>query len=110
MNFGSAAMLSSAVACLAGCAVAAPNDSREGSESATAAMAAKPDQRVDWNQAIELLKSGRVTVVVQLHDLSVTLTTVDGGKFSTRQPAIDAILAAIDTHAPNAAAIVVATE
>ncbi len=48
--------------------------------------------------------------MVQLHDLSVTLTTEEGGKFVTREPAIDAIFAAIAMHAPNARSIIVATE
>ncbi|MEQ1578999.1 MAG: hypothetical protein ABL964_00265 [Steroidobacteraceae bacterium] len=67
-------------------------------------------ERIDWNQAIALLRSGRVLAVVQLHDLTVTLTTDDGKRHATREPMIDAILDAITLNAPNAQAIVIATE
>lgn len=67
-------------------------------------------ERVDWNKAIALLRSGRVLAVTQLHDLSVTLSTQDGKRYATKEPTIDAIFSAITLHAPNAQAIVIATE
>jgi hypothetical protein len=75
-----------------------------------AAAATPTVERVDWNGAIALLRSGRVLAVTQLHDLSVTLTTEDGKRYATTEPTIDAILGAITLHAPNAQAIVIATE
>jgi hypothetical protein len=89
-------------ACTAAVSYAPPEASRGAS--------AEAPQRVDWNQVIALLRSGRVLAVTQLHDLSVTVTTDDGKRYATKEPAIDAILGAITLHAPNAQAIVIATE
>jgi hypothetical protein len=95
------------VVSVAACAASAP----ESLQATTAAAAtASAEQRVDWNQAITLLRSGRVIAVMQLHDLTVTLNTADGARYITNEPSIDAILAAITRHAPNAQAIIVATE
>ena len=91
---------------LAACTAAVPYATPAAAPQATALAV----ERIDWNQAIALLRSGRVAAVVQLHDLSVTLTTADDRRYATKEPAIDAILAAITMHAPNAQAIVVATE
>lgn len=88
---------------LAACTAAVSYAPQENSATAST-------ERVDWNQAIALLRSGRVLAVTQLHDLSVTLTTDDGKRHATKEPAIDAILGAITLHAPNAQSIVVATE
>jgi hypothetical protein len=91
---------------IAACTAAVPYSSPE----PTAGPAAEATGRIDWNQAISLLRSGRVLAVVQLHDLTVTLTTDDGKRHTTREPTIDAILGAITLNAPNAQAIVIATE
>lgn len=88
---------------LAACTVATPPEAAPRASAETAA-------RIDWNQAIALLRSGRVLAVTQLHDLSVMLTTDDGRQHATREPAIDAIFGAITLNAPNAQSIVVATE
>ena len=97
-RLGALAGLAMLAACTAAVSYAPP-------EAATPAA-----ERVDWNQAIALLRSGRVLAVTQLHDLTVTLTTDDGRRHATREPAIDAILGAITLHAPNAQSIVIATE
>lgn len=65
---------------------------------------------ISWSGVPALLRSGRVETIVQLHDLTVTLTTVTGQQFVTREPSLDAILAAIREHAPNADSIVRVTE
>jgi hypothetical protein len=88
---------------LTACTVAAPPEAAPRASAESAA-------RIDWNQAIALLRSGRVVAATQLHDLSVTLTTDDGRQHATKEPAIDAIFGAITLHAPNAQAIVIATE
>ncbi len=88
---------------LAACTVAAPPEAAPRASAESAA-------RIDWDQAIALLRSGRVLAVTQLHDLSVTLTTDDGRQHVTTEPAIDAIFSAMTLNAPNAQSIVVATE
>ncbi len=100
-RFAAAAGFGMFAACTAAVSYAPP-------DAASPASAAV--EQIDWNQAIALLRSGRVLAVTQLHDLSVTLTTDDGKRHATREPAIDAILSAITLNAPNAQAIVVATE
>lgn len=94
--------LSFMVACATAVPYASPDAAASGEVNA--------GQRVDWNQAIALLRSGRVLAVTQLHDLSVTLTTDDGKHYATKEPTIDAILTAIMLNAPNAQSIIVATE
>ncbi len=100
----------SGIASLAACATAAPYASREDASPAATTAPSPVNRRVDWNQAIALLKAGRVRAIVQTHDLSVTLTLAEGASVITQEPAIDAILAAISMYAPNPQAIVVATE
>ena len=91
---------------LAACAAVAP----PASPAAAPRASAEAPAQIDWNQAIALLRSGRVVAVVQLHDLSVTLTTDDGRRHATTEPTIDAIFSAITLNAPNAQSIVIATE
>jgi len=88
---------------LAACTVATPPEAAPRTSAEAAA-------RIDWNQAIALLRSGRVLAVTQLHDLTVTLTTDDGRQHVATEPAIDAIFSAMTLNAPNAQSIVVATE
>jgi hypothetical protein len=98
-RFAAAAGLGMLAACTAAVSYAPPD-----------AVSPASAERIDWNQAIALLRSGRVLAVTQLHDLSVTLTTNEGKRHATKEPGIDAILSAITLNAPNAEAIVVATE
>lgn len=98
-------------ALLAACAAGDPNHNHS-PRAQPLAQSMTPDRQVsiNWSEVPALLRSGRVEAIVQLHDLTVTLTTMDGGKFITREPSLDAILAAIREHAPNADSIVQATE
>ena len=62
--------------------------------------------RIDWNQAIALLRSGRVLAVTQLHDLTVTLTTDEiadavSAALAAKKPAIVEI--AVEEYFPTAA-------
>ncbi len=51
---------------------------------------------VSWQEAIEIIKSGRVETVFQTHSLDVTLMLKDGGQISTREPSIDLVFDVID--------------
>lgn len=98
-------------AMLVACAAAEPsrNDSSRAQPLAQAQAPGRPSS-ISWSEVPALLRSGRVVAIVQLHDLTVTLTTVDGEKIITREPSLDAILLAIREYAPNADSIVQATE
>jgi len=51
---------------------------------------------VDWETAVEILNTGEVEMVTQLHSLDVMLTMKDGSEIHTVEPTIDAIFAEID--------------
>ena len=46
---------------------------------------------VDWETAVEILNSGEVESVLQLHSLDVMLIMKDGTEVHTVEPSIDAI-------------------
>ncbi|MEX2144407.1 MAG: hypothetical protein WD740_07415 [Anaerolineales bacterium] len=50
---------------------------------------------IPWDQAVELLRSGQVTMVVQLHSGDVSLTLDNGAVVHTVGPHLDAIFAEI---------------
>lgn len=68
-----------------------------------------PDS-VDWPTAVTLLKTGQVEQVVQLHNLTVTLTLKDGQQVKTVEPTIDAIFDEIQLCGAPCSDIVLATE
>ena len=68
-----------------------------------------PDQ-VDWPTAVSLLHSGQVEMVVQLHNLTVTLTMKDGQEVKTMEPTIDAIFDEIQSCGAPCSNIMLATE
>jgi|GEM_PF-1923209 len=65
---------------------------------------------VDWGTAVEILNTGEVEVVTQLHSLDVTLTMKDGAEIHTVEPGIDAIFQEVERCGQPCAEIVVATE
>jgi hypothetical protein len=67
-------------------------------------------EQVDWETAIEILNSGDVEMVVQLHSLDVTLTMKDGSEIHTVEPTIDAIFAEIEKCGQPCSQIAIATE
>ena len=69
-----------------------------------------PPGAITWPQALTLIRSGRVRMVMQTHSLDVTLQTTSGEHYTTREPSIDAVITAIRGEAPNAGEIVIATE
>ena len=51
-----------------------------------------PDpSEVDWETAVEILNTGEVEMVAQLHSLEVILTLKDGTEIRTVEPTIDDI-------------------
>ncbi len=69
-----------------------------------------PPVAISWEQALALIRGGEVRGVMQGHDLGVTLRTESGGRYTTREPEIDAILRAVRAEAPNAGEIAIMTE
>lgn len=65
---------------------------------------------VDWETAVEILNSGDVEMVTQLHSLDVTLTMKDGSVIHTVEPTIDAIFAEIEQCGEPCSQIMMATE
>ncbi len=65
---------------------------------------------VEWETAIEILNSGEVEMVAQLHSLEVFLTLKDGTEIRTVEPAIDAIFEEVQKCGELCSQIVLATE
>ena len=65
---------------------------------------------VDWETAIEILNSGEVEMVAQLHSLDVYLTLKDGTEIRTIEPSIDAIFQEVELCGQSCREIVLATE
>lgn len=65
---------------------------------------------VDWETAIEILNTGDVEMIAQLHSLDVTLTMKDGSQIHTVEPTIDAIFQEVDSCGQPCSQIILATE
>ena len=65
---------------------------------------------ISWEEAQELIQSGDVTAVTQLHSLEVRILLEDGSTVVTQEPAIDDILDVIRDCGQPCASIVFATE
>ena len=65
---------------------------------------------VDWGTAVEILNTGQVEMVAQLHSLEVTLTMKDGSQIHTVEPVIDAIFQEVHKCGRPCSQIVLATE
>ncbi len=65
---------------------------------------------VSWQEAIDILKSGKVETVVQYHSRVVTLIMKDGGEVLTREPRIDLVFDVIEECGAPCADIGVLTE
>lgn len=78
--------------------------------SATQTDPAPYPGEVDWETAIEILNSGEVEMVAQLHNLEVYLTLNDGTEIRTIEPAIDAIFHEVQKCGEPCSQIVLATE
>ena len=66
--------------------------------------------QLTWEEAEELLLSGQVREVYQLHSLEVTLVTADGQVYRTYEPAIDDVLEVMERCGDLCAEIIFATE
>ena len=67
-------------------------------------------EEVDWPTAVELLRTGEVEEVFQLHNLTVTLIFKDGQQVKTIEPTIDAIFKEVLSCGAPCSRIVLATE
>ncbi len=65
---------------------------------------------VSWQEAIEILKSGKVDSVFQTHSRVVTLIMKDGSELQTREPSIDLVFDVIDECGAPCADIAKITE
>ena len=65
---------------------------------------------VNWETAVEILNTGSVAMVAQLHSLEVTLTMEDGSEIRTVEPRIDAIFEEVEKCGEPCGEIILATE
>lgn len=68
------------------------------------------DREVSWEEAIDILNSGEVVGVFQLHSLKVTLELEDGSMITTWEPGIDDIFDEVQKCGAPCEGIVLATE
>lgn len=67
-------------------------------------------EHISWERAVELLNSGAVTMVAQLHSGEVRLTLTNGAEVSTVGPYLDAIFDEVQKCGAPCANIVLAME
>jgi len=65
---------------------------------------------VDWETAVEILNTGEVEMVAQLHSLEVILTMKNGTEIHTVEPTIDAIFHEVEKCGQPCSQIMLATE
>lgn len=65
---------------------------------------------VDWETAVEILNTGEVEQVVQLHNLQVTFYMKDGQQIKTIEPSIDAIFQEVEKCGTPCSNIIRSTE
>ncbi len=75
-----------------------------------ASSATPQDREVTWEEAVEILNSGEVVGVYQLHSLKVTLELRDGSMITTMEPRIDDIFHEVEKCGAPCEGIVLATE
>ena len=68
------------------------------------------ETRIPWAEARELITSGDVVQVTQLHSLEVTLELENGTRLVTTEPEIDAVFDVVDACGESCADILLATE
>ena len=68
-----------------------------------------PD-KVDWETAVDILNTGEVEQIFQLHNLEVTFYMKDGQQIQTIEPNIDAIFQEVDNCGAPCSSIMLATE
>jgi hypothetical protein len=75
------------------------------------ANAATPqDREVSWEEAIEILNSGEVQGVYQLHSREVTLHLKDGSWIKTTEPGLDDIFREVEKCGSVCEGVTLATE
>jgi len=66
--------------------------------------------RINWQQAMDILKSGMALRVDQFHNLEVRILTQYGERYVTRQPRIDQVLHVIESLEPHKRGVRFGTE
>lgn len=66
--------------------------------------------QMEWEDAVDLLKTGEVAQVMQQHDLTVFLTLKDGQETKTIEPGIDKIFAEVQSCGAPCSNIILVTE
>lgn len=70
----------------------------------------EPEESISWVEARELILTGQVTQVTQLHSLKVILVLEDGRTVETFEPAIDDVFMVIEECGEQCNDIIIATE
>jgi hypothetical protein len=68
------------------------------------------DREVSWEEAIEILNSGEVQGVYQLHSREVTLHLKDGSWIKTEEPNLDDIFREVEKCGAPCEGVTLATE
>ena len=68
------------------------------------------DEEVPWDEAIEILHTGKVESVAQLHSLEVSFMLEDGCRITTVEPRIDDIFKELDQCEDSCGVTSIATE
>jgi len=65
---------------------------------------------IAWSDAVRMIQTGQIKMVVQYHTLDAILTTVEGKQFRTKQPKIDAAKYLLGKVDPTGKKVVYGTE
>jgi len=71
---------------------------------------ARNQDEIYWEEAVELIQSGQVSLVMQTHSGEVTLKLKDGRTVKTQEPSIDAIFQEIIKCGDKCQPMTIATE
>ncbi len=74
------------------------------------ALPETPESDISWDEAREIILSGRVEQVFQLHSRQVTLYLEDGRRLVTVEPHIDAVFDVVEECGDPCADVILATE
>jgi hypothetical protein len=68
------------------------------------------DGDITWERALEIVETGDVAEIYQLHSLEVELVLKDGCRLNTVEPLIDDIFKAVEACGAPCSEIILATE
>jgi hypothetical protein len=67
-------------------------------------------QKIEWADAVAMIREGKIESVFQAHSLKVGMTGKDGVEYATTQPAIDVVWRLVQEVDPTGAKIKFGTE